>query len=68
MFKFRWASALEVVWRLDEASDVIWVWVWVLVSLVLLVWETWGDLMTGVEQPRSFPRLATPTPQVKVVR
>lgn len=27
-----------------------------------------GDLATGKDMPRSFPRLATPTPQVKVVR
>lgn len=27
-----------------------------------------GELRIGKERPRSFPRLATPTPQVKVVR
>lgn len=27
-----------------------------------------ADLATGRDIPRSFPRLATPTPQVKVVR
>jgi hypothetical protein len=27
-----------------------------------------GDLAIGRDNPRSFPRLATPTPQVKVVR
>lgn len=27
-----------------------------------------GDFATGNDMPRSFPRLATPTPQVKVVR
>lgn len=27
-----------------------------------------GDLATGRDIPRSFPRLATPTPQVRVVR
>jgi hypothetical protein len=27
-----------------------------------------GDLATGNDKPRSFPRLATPTPHVSVVR
>ena len=27
-----------------------------------------GDLATGKDMPRSFPRLATPTPHVRVVR
>lgn len=27
-----------------------------------------GDFAMGKDKPRSFPRLATPTPQVKVVR
>jgi hypothetical protein len=27
-----------------------------------------GDFATGRVMPRSFPRLATPTPQVRVVR
>lgn len=27
-----------------------------------------GDLAMGKDMPRSFPRLATPTPQVRVVR
>lgn len=36
-----------------------------LVSCVVLVG---GDLAMGNDMPRSFPRLATPTPQVSVVR
>ena len=35
-------------------------------SLVAVVVE--GDLAMGNDMPRSFPRLATPTPQVRVVR
>jgi hypothetical protein len=27
-----------------------------------------GDLATGKDMPRNFPRLATPTPHVRVVR
>jgi hypothetical protein len=36
------------------------------VVVVVAVWG--GDLGTGRDIPRSFPRLATPTPQVSVVR
>lgn len=41
--------------------------VWVLESRVVLAFCV-DDLATGKDMPRSFPRLATPTPQVKVVR
>ena len=53
---------------------------WVLVVDVVLVetmefvragalgsWATGGDFAMGKDMPRSFPRLATPTPHVKVV-
>jgi hypothetical protein len=31
-------------------------------------WAVGGDFAIGKDRPRSFPRLATPTPHVKVVR
>jgi hypothetical protein len=43
--------------------------VWVLESRVVApVAVCGGDFAMGNDKPRSFPRLATPTPQVKVVR
>ena len=48
-------------------AAVVVVVVWFLESRVVLAFCV-DDLATGKDMPRSFPRLATPTPQVKVVR
>lgn len=69
-------SMLPRVLKLPEVRCVVWVEV-VLVDAVELLRvcvfvscapTAGGDFATGRDMPRSFPRLATPTPQVKVVR
>jgi hypothetical protein len=40
--------------------------IWILGSCVVVA--TGGDFAIGKDMPLSLPRLATPTPQVKVVR
>jgi hypothetical protein len=52
---------VEVV--LVEAVELLRVWV-----LVSCCAAAGGDFAIGRDMPRSLPRLATPTPQVKVVR
>lgn len=47
--------------RAEEAEAVAVVFV-----VAVVVWV--GDFATGRDRPLSFPRLATPTPQVSVVR
>lgn len=68
-------STLPRLWRLagpcvavvvGVLTDAVVVCVLVSLAVVVAVWV--GDLATGKDIPRSFPRLATPTPQVNVVR
>jgi hypothetical protein len=44
------------------------VWAFDVCVVVVVVWVAGGDFGMGRDMPRSFPRLATPTPHVNVVR
>lgn len=69
-------SMLPWVLKLPERCCVVVVEVALVEAVEFLrVWDfgscvvaTGGDFATGSAMPRSLPRLATPTPQVKVVR
>lgn len=57
-----WLALVEVEVVEAEAVDSF------RVVVVVVVVAVDGDLAMGNDMPRSFPRLATPTPQVRVVR
>lgn len=66
-----WVLVVEVV--LADAVELLrdWgfgSWEVAVVVVVAAVAVEVGDFAIGRDIPRSFPRLATPTPQVKVVR
>jgi hypothetical protein len=61
-------SNLVGLWRVVAVVAAVDVVVVCVLESRVVVAVCGGDLAMGSDRPRSFPRLATPTPQVKVVR